>query len=74
MGHKNIITSVYASSDKKTIISGSIDDTLKIWNINIDSEIKNAPIHTDPVSILCFSSDGKKIGTVSKKKIQIWDS
>jgi WD40 repeat protein len=33
-GHKNTVTSVTFSSDGKTLVSGSEDNTIKIWQLS----------------------------------------
>ncbi|MDZ7956222.1 WD40 repeat domain-containing protein, partial [Nostoc sp. DedQUE09] len=35
-GHSNSVNSVVFSSDGKTLASASVDNTIKLWNLNLD--------------------------------------
>ena len=46
-GHFDFITSVVISNDDKTIVSGSWDKTIKVWNLETGYEVKTLKGHVD---------------------------
>ncbi|MEJ6487580.1 hypothetical protein N0Y54_41095 [Nostoc punctiforme UO1] len=40
LGHSSYVNSVAISPDGQSIISGSYDKTIKIWNLNTGKEIR----------------------------------
>ena len=83
-GHTNSVRTVCFSSDlvaeaqvlnNKRIISGSDDNSIKIWNAENGELIKTLNGHTDWVFSVCFSSDNKRIVSGSyDKSIKIWNT
>jgi WD40 repeat protein len=77
-GHTNVITSVEVIDNEK-IVSGSDDNTIKIWNLKTGACIRTLDIHTDGhtdrVTCLATIYGGKEIVSGSyDKTIKIWDS
>jgi WD40 repeat protein len=60
------------SPDLRWLAVGGADNLVHLWDLGSNSEIARIP-HTDKVSSLLFSQDGKQLITVSRKIIQIWD-
>jgi len=74
VGHGNGIRSVSFSSDGKTLASGSLDKTIKVWNIETGQEIRTLSGHNDNVWCLNFSSDGKTLASGSSDNtIRLWN-
>ncbi len=72
--HTENINTVIFSPDDSTFASGSIDGTVRLWNMNTWSEIGTFEGHTDTVKSLSFSPDGKTI--VSRgddNTLRLWD-
>lgn len=70
-GHIYGITSVCFSPDGKTILSGSLDNTLKIWDIATG---KNTFLGNDEyVWSVCFSPNGKTALSGGNKTLKLWD-
>ena len=67
-GHTDYVFSVAFSPDGKTIASGGVDNTVKLWNAADGKEITTLKGHTDYVMSVAFSPDGKTIASAS------WDS
>lgn len=69
-GHAEWITSLSISPNFKTFITGSLDKTIKIWDLNSNKCIKTINLNS-PVWGVCFSPTGEYLvsatedGTVS---------
>ena len=73
-GHIDSIKSVAITPDGKTIISGSADKTIKLWDINSRMCIKTLNGHTDSILLIAITLDGKTIISGSNDKtIKFWD-
>ena len=50
------------SPDGPRIVSGSVDNTVRIWDADTGQQI-GAPLtgHTEPVAAVAFSPDGRRI-------------
>ena len=67
---------VALSRDGKHIVSGSADDTVRLWDIDTGQPI-GQPItgHTEQVTSVAFSPDGKRIASGSyDKTVRVWDA
>lgn len=74
-GHTGFITSVAFSPDGQTLVSGSEDKTVRLWNVQ-SGEMIGYPLikHTGFVSSVAFSPDGQTIVSGSQDKtIQFWN-
>jgi WD40 repeat protein len=72
---KSGITSVAFSPDSRTIVSGSRDRTLKLWNAASGRELRTLAGHTSSVSSVVFSPDGRLIASGSEDNtIKLWDA
>ena len=61
-GRSDVVTSVAFSPDGKKIVSGSYDDTIRVWDAETGKEvIQPLEGHSESVSSVAFSPDGKKI-------------
>ena len=49
-GHSGAVLSVAISPDGKTIVSGSKDKTIKVWNLNTGKEINTIMGHLGDVN------------------------
>ncbi|KAH9944909.1 WD40-repeat-containing domain protein [Amylocystis lapponica] len=75
-GHTSGITSVAFSPDGKQIVSGSRDQTIRIWNAATGESIMQ-PLqgHTSGITSVAFSPDGKQIVSGSwDRTIRIWNA
>ena len=74
-GHTNRVGSVAFSPDGQRIVSGSFDQTVKIWDANTDKELQTLKGHTNSVTSVAFSPDGQRIVSGSEDKtVKIWDA
>lgn len=73
IGHTNAVTSVAFSPDGRFMLSGSRDQTIKLWNLD-GRELTTFSERSSSVNTVAFSPDGKKILSGSNsKRIKIWD-
>lgn len=71
IGHSDVITSIAIAPDGHTIISGSRDKTIKIWNMATGALVKT--IASDRILTVAVSPDGRAIvSTGSDGTIKIW--
>ena len=74
MGHTSSISSVSYSPDGKYALSGSRDETLKLWDINTGKEIRTFSGHSWMVTSVSFSPDGKyALSGSGDKTLKLWD-
>jgi WD40 repeat protein len=74
-GHKNDVNSVAYSPDGRIIVSGSDDNTIRIWDAHTGAEIRE-PLtgHTGWVRSVAYSPNGQNIVSgADDKTIRIWD-
>ncbi len=73
-GHSDKVCSVAFSPDGKTVLSGSDDKTLKLWDIASGKELKTFIGHSHWVNSVAFSPDGKTALSGSKdESLKLWD-
>lgn len=73
-GHSNNVASVAFSPDGKTLISGSADGTLKLWDAATGRELRTLRGHEDGVHSIAFSPDGKQVISGSgDQTLKVWD-
>jgi WD40 repeat protein len=72
-GHALTVTSAAITADNNTIISGSKDNTIKLWNL-VTGQLKRTLIgHTGVVDYLNVTTDGKYIVSADSKNVRIWN-
>ncbi|AKG23018.1 serine/threonine-protein kinase [Calothrix sp. 336/3] len=73
-GHSGYVVSVAISPDTKTLVSGSGDNTIKLWDLKTGKEIRTVPGHSDSINSVAISPDGKTLVSGSGyKDIKLWD-
>ncbi|MEH2214844.1 WD40 repeat domain-containing protein, partial [Nostoc sp.] len=73
-GHSSWVNSVGFSPDGKTLASGSLDKTIKLWDVSTGKAIKTLTGHSSPVYSVGFSPDGKTLASGSlDNTIKLWD-
>ena len=73
-GHTRPVTSVAFSPNGKRIVSGSDDNTVKVWDADRGTELLTLKGHTDRVTSVAYSPDGERILTASGQQLTIWDA
>lgn len=73
-GHTGIIRSVNYAPDGKTIASGSMDHSVKIWDAASGKCLKTLSGHTGWVKAVNYAPDGKFIASGSEDNtVKIWE-
>ncbi len=76
-GHTSDVYSVAFSPDGRYALSGSDDDTVKLWEVNSGEEIRTFEGHTKGdiflVSSVAFSPDGRYALSGGGNTVKLWD-
>lgn len=73
MGHLPIAT-VALSTDGKTLGAGSLNGLVSLWDLSSDQELIPLMEHTDAITALAFSPDGKLLATAGRDKgLILWE-
>ncbi|MFL6263862.1 MAG: TIR domain-containing protein [Thermoanaerobaculia bacterium] len=74
-GHTHWVTSVAVSPDGKWVASGSRDNTVRIWDLEIGECRAILQGHTSEVTSVAITPDGKRILSASDdKSVRVWDA
>src|SRR6266704_164815 len=76
-GHSNWVWSVGFSPDGQHIVSGSEDQTIRVWSATSTGEMAAGPFsgHSDWVISVAFSPDGQHIVSGSADQaIRLWNA
>ena len=72
-GHKGSVNSVAFSPDGRTALSGSADETLKLWDLATGEEIRTFSGHKRSVNSVAFSPDGRKaLSGSADETLKLW--
>jgi WD40 repeat protein len=73
MGHSHIVNSLAMSADAKFLISGSQDQTIRVWNLATGELIHILKGHQDSVNAVVLSPNEQIIASASADKtIKLW--
>ncbi len=74
LAHSDQVWGVAFAPDSRTVLSGSDDKTLKLWDVATGKEIRTFAGHTDWVTRVAFSPDGLTAFSASvDKTLKQWD-
>ena len=73
-GHEKFTKSVAFSPDGKILASGSIDETIRLWDVETGTNLRVLVAHEGGVISVVFSPDGKTLASASWDGIVLlWD-
>ena len=74
LGHDEAVASVIFSPDGKLALSGSWDNTIRLWHVVTGFEIRKFSGHAGWVELVTFSPDGKlALSGSTDKTLKLWD-
>jgi len=73
-GHTDSVNSVYLSPDGRRALSGSSDQTLRLWEVATGQCLRTFQGHTDSVTSVCLSPDGRRaLSGSSDQTLRLWE-
>ncbi|MCE9567976.1 MAG: hypothetical protein K8U57_38740 [Planctomycetes bacterium] len=73
-GHTSGVCGVAISADGKRAVSGGMDKTVFVWNLEAGHELLRLPGHTDRVRSVAISADGKRaVSGGDDKTVRVWN-
>lgn len=74
-GHTNVILGLTFSPDSRRLLSGSFDDTARIWDVTSGKSLHVIEEHSDHIYAVAFSPDGDRVVTGSDDDtLKLWNS
>jgi COMPASS component SWD3 len=73
--HKNYVMCCNFSPQSNLIVSGSFDETVRIWDVKTGRCLRSLPSHTEPVTATAFNKDGTLVISSSYDGVvRLWDT
>ncbi len=73
-GHKGTVWTVVISRDGQQLVSGSEDNTIKVWNLKTGHLSQTLAGHSDTVRAIALSADGQTLASGSgDKTLKLWN-
>src|SRR5919202_619678 len=73
-GHSDLVNAVAVTGDGTRAISGSSDNTLKVWNLETGEQLLTLNGHSDSVNAVAVTGDGTRaISGSSDNTLKVWN-
>ena len=74
-GHTQVVTDMASSPDGRRLATGSLDNTIKLWDTTTGEEVLTLRGHTAGVLGVAFSPDGRRLASGSiDRTVRVWDT
>ena len=74
-GYSDYVNSVAFSLDSKQVVSGSDDNTVRLWDAATGTALQTLEGHSSYVNSVAFSPDGKQVVSGSgDNTVRLWDA
>ncbi len=74
LGHTHVVTAVAVSPDGSRLVSGSVDQTVRVWDARTGRELMVLPGHRTSITAVSVSSDGRLIASADwDHLVRIWE-
>ena len=74
-GHTGEVSDVAYSPDGRRLVTGGMDETVRIWESASGSPIHVLPGHDSFVRAVAFNGDGTRIASASEDRtVRLWDA
>jgi len=74
-GHNEAVQDTVISSDGQFALTGSMDKTMRLWDLNTGLSVRKFKGHTKDVNSVAFSADNRQIVSGSRDKtIKLWNT
>ena len=72
-GHEFAVTSVAFVPEQEQVISGSLDTTVRVWDLENGAELYRFSGHSDAVFSVDISPNGSTAASGSWEDVRVWD-
>jgi WD40 repeat protein len=74
-GHSRTVVSVACSPDGLKVVSGDLNGTVRIWDMDTGETLGKPLIYDKPpVQTVAFSSDSRLVISCSYDSVRVWDT
>ena len=72
-GHSSWVMAVAVNSRRQLLVSGGLDDMIKIWNLQTGNLLRTVPGHLKAVNSVAISSDGQiLVSSSDDTTVKVW--
>ncbi|WP_315712586.1 MULTISPECIES: caspase family protein [unclassified Bradyrhizobium] len=74
-GHRLNLITADMSPNGQTLVTGSADESVKVWDVSSDMEVRSLPFNAGPVGKVRVSHSGKYVAVASNSNgtVQVWE-
>jgi len=72
-GHSDTVLSIAFAADGSKAVSGSLDKTVRLWNVANGKELRTFEGHSDAVTSVAFTPEGRVLSGGRDRTVRLWD-